>query len=56
MSKFKAGDRIGWKNGIEQSGIVIRTKGEWLTVKCWDDMAGEYYNESVDARRAWKEE
>jgi hypothetical protein len=52
--ELKVGDSIGWKNGTEQYGRIVKI-GTDLVVKCWDSIVGDHYEERVNPRRAWKE-
>ena len=54
-NEIKVGDYVGFKNGIEQSGKVVRFDRGMVVLSCWDSDAGEHFEQSVSPNRCWHE-
>jgi hypothetical protein len=52
---IKPNDNVGFKDGVEQYGKVVRITGDMVNIKCWDSVEGRYYDRNLQARRVWVE-
>ncbi len=53
---IQIGRYVGFKDGVEQSGKVIRVNGDWLTLETEDPITGQPGSKGISARRCWQED
>lgn len=53
---LRVGQRVGFKDDVEQSGKITRITGEMVTLSVWDSTRGCDSSRTISCRRVWVEE